>query len=92
MENTQKPKPQFIKDLDEYFNFNGNPMSRGFYNLVISIRDFKLYEKGLKPFGGWKPTAAREYFGIKPRESTKNTIILLEGWRDILTTEINEQG
>jgi len=90
MENTQVEQSAFKRDLDETFSFNGKPMSRGWYNLVVSIRDFKLYEKGLRPHRHWKPTHARKYFGIKPRESTQNTIILLEGWRDILTAKVDE--
>lgn len=83
-----KEQTQFIKDLDKTIDFNGNPMPLGYYNLVVSIRDFKMYAKhGMKPHRGWKPTVAKEYFGIKKRESPKNTLILLEGWRDMLTTK-----
>jgi hypothetical protein len=77
----------FIRDLEKFTNFNGNPMPIGYYNLVVSIRDFKLYDKGMKPHRHWKPTFAREYFGLKPRLSTKETITILEDWRDSLNAE-----
>ena len=80
----QKEQPQFIKELDKTINFNGKQMPLGYYNLVISIRDFKLYAKGLKPYRGWKPTLAREYFGIRKRASNETTIQMLEGWRDLI--------
>ena len=72
---------QFLKDLDKSINVNGRDMPLAYYNLIISIRDFKLYDKGIKPYRGWKPTWAREYFGIKPRATNKKTIELLEDWR-----------
>jgi hypothetical protein len=80
----------FIRDLDRTINFNGKPMPLGYYNLVISIRDFKLYQKGLKPHRHWKPTHAREYFGIRKRASTQTTINMLEGWRDLMLTKTDQ--
>ena len=80
-----KVKSQFIKDFDKSINFNGKPMPLGWYNLLVSIRDFKLYAKGLRPHKGWKPTLVREYFGIRKRASTEITITMLEGWRDLMT-------
>lgn len=82
-----REQTQFVKDLDKTIDFNGNPMPIGYYNLLISIRDFKLYKSGMKPYRGWKPTAAREYFGIRKRASTETTIQMLEGWRDLMTTK-----
>jgi len=80
-----KEQAQFIKDLDKTIDFNGNPMPLGYYNLVVSIRDFKMYARhGMKPHRGWQPTAAKQYFGIKKNENAKNVVILLEGWRDML--------
>lgn len=80
-----KEQTQFIKDLDKTIDFNGNPMPLGYYNLVVSIRDFKMYAKhGMKPHRGWQSTAVKQYFGIKKNENAKNVVILLEGWRDML--------
>ncbi|WP_438964743.1 hypothetical protein [Winogradskyella sp.] len=46
-------------------NVNGNMMPRGYYNLIISIRDVKLYDKGLKPHRYWKISDVKKYFGVK---------------------------
>ena len=74
----------FIKELDQSFSFNGKPMSRGYYNLVVSIRDFKFYKSGLEPHRGWSPTKARDYFGLPKRQNVDETIESLEFLRDYL--------
>tara|TARA_Y100001938_G_scaffold150834_1_gene243705 strand:- start:154 stop:402 length:249 start_codon:yes stop_codon:yes gene_type:complete len=54
---------QFLIDLnsdDTHRNYN-----LGWYNLIISIRDLRLYIKGIKPHRRWKITPLKEYFGIK---------------------------
>ena len=84
MEISIKPDCRFALELDETFSFNGKPMSRGYYNLVVSIRDFKLYKKGMIPHRGWKPTLAREYFGLPKRQNVDRTIDTLEYLRDWL--------
>lgn len=80
----------FLRDLNRTINFNGKPMPLGYYNLVISIRDFKLYERGLKPHRHWKPTHARKYFGLKPRATNEYTIHCLEQWRDALLDKTDQ--
>lgn len=57
----------FIDMTDEkrVINFNGNPMPRGYYNLIISIRDCGLYSRGIKPHRHWKISDVKKYFGIK---------------------------
>jgi hypothetical protein len=57
----------FIDMTDEsrQINFNGSPMPRGYYNLIVSIRDLGLYSKGIKPHRHWKITDVKKYFGIK---------------------------
>ena len=56
---------QFQTDLDKSIQFNGKLISRGMYNLLVSIRDVKLYSKGLKPHRGWQIGDVKRYFGIK---------------------------
>lgn len=56
---------QFQTDLDQPIQFNGKLISRGMYNLLVSIRDVKLYSKGLKPHRGWQIGDVKRYFGIK---------------------------
>ena len=53
---------KFLQDLE---NTNNNGVNRGLFNLIVSIRDLKLYSKGMKPHRGWKVTSVKKYFGIK---------------------------
>jgi len=59
---------QFFKDLineDTAIMVNQSKMSKGYYNLIISIRDCGLYAKGIKPHRHWKISDVKTYFGIK---------------------------
>jgi hypothetical protein len=67
-------KEQFLKaiegtkfqiDLGQNLNVNGSPMPAGVWNLLLSIRDCKLYSKGIKPHRNWKISDVKWYFGIK---------------------------
>jgi len=53
-----------LTDESKQINFNGSPMSLGYWNLILSIRDVKLYSKGIKPHRFWKITDVKKYFGI----------------------------
>jgi len=58
----------FWQDLineDKAMNVNGKSTSRGYWNLIISIRDCSLYSKGIKPNRFWKISNVKNYFGIK---------------------------
>jgi hypothetical protein len=57
----------YLKDCtnETIFSMNGNPMHRGYYNLIVSIRDVKLYDRGLRPNRSWKISHVKKYFGIK---------------------------
>ena len=68
---TQKPlinnQSQFYLDLideSKTMNVNSVPMSKGYWNLIISIRDCGLYSKGIKPHRFWKISDVKWYFGI----------------------------
>jgi hypothetical protein len=59
---------QFYKDLideNKAISVNGGKMPRGYYNLILSIRDTGLYSKGIKPHRFWKITDVKKYFGLK---------------------------
>jgi len=45
-------------------NEENNNVNQGMWNLILSIRDFRLYAGGMKPHGGWSPKVTKEYFGI----------------------------
>lgn len=48
----------FYKQLDDNNGF-------AVYNLLVSIRDCKLYAKGIKPHRHWRIGDVKKYFGIK---------------------------
>lgn len=62
------PNTQFFLDLiDEktQMNVNGNLIPKGYYNLIISIRDCGIYAVGMKPHRHWKISDVKRYFGVK---------------------------
>jgi hypothetical protein len=56
---------QFEKDLDAPLMINQSKSSRGFYNLVVSIRDCGLNCKGIKAHRNWRISDVKWYFGVK---------------------------
>ena len=60
-----KKDSQFLKDMEVPLSINGNPSVRGYYNLVVSIRDLKLFCKGIKPHRLWRLKDVKDYFGLK---------------------------
>jgi hypothetical protein len=60
---------QFYADLiseSKAININGNMTSKGYWNLILSIRDCSMYAKfGMKPNRHWKISDVKAYFGIK---------------------------
>ena len=75
----------FEADLANIFSVNNAPMSRAYWNLIISIRDCKLYSKGIKPHRNWKITHVKMYFGVKG--SAEVIAEKLEQYRELLTAE-----
>jgi len=55
---------QFEQDIAVPLQINGKQSNRGWWNLVVSIRDLKLWAKGIKAHRNWKVTAVKEYFGL----------------------------
>ena len=58
-------KTQFELDLQKSISINGKQSSREIYNLIISIRDVKLFIVGLKPNRHWRLKDVKWYFGLK---------------------------
>ena len=54
---------QFIKDLTSFENSQRN-YNLGMWNLALSIRDLKLYCKGIKPHRRWRITPVKKYFSL----------------------------
>jgi hypothetical protein len=56
---------QFQNDLGKSIKVNEGQMPVGYWNLIVSIRDVKLYSKGIKPHRMWKIGDVKWYFGVK---------------------------
>ena len=54
---------QFMTDLTSMDNEQRN-YNLGMWNLSLSIRDLKLYCKGIKPNRKWRITPVKKYFGM----------------------------
>lgn len=78
----QVSESQFGKDLSNPMYINNGPSSRGYYNLVVSIRDLRLYNAGIKPHRNWKVTDVKRYFGING--NTAAVLSKLEQIKDII--------
>jgi hypothetical protein len=61
---------QFELDLKKQMRVNDGYMSVAVYNLLVSIRDVKLYRIGLKPHRNWQISHVKNYFGIKGNKDT----------------------
>ena len=57
-------KTPFEQDLEKQIAINNGYITRGEWNLILSIRDCKLYSKGIKPHRNWKISHVKFYFGI----------------------------
>jgi hypothetical protein len=55
---------QFEVDMDDDLSVNGNPMPRGVWNLILSVRDVSLFTKGIKAHKNWRLKDVKWYFGV----------------------------
>lgn len=78
----QVSESQFGKDLSNPMYINGAASSRGYYNLVVSIRDLRLYTKGIRPHRNWRVTDVKRYFGISGNPAV--ALSKLEEIKDII--------
>jgi len=53
-----------MTDENKVISINGVPTAKGYWNLILSIRDVKLYSSGIKPHRYWKIGDVKNYFGI----------------------------
>jgi hypothetical protein len=73
----------FYNDMiNKSISINGKPTPMGYYNLLISIRDCKMYAIGLRPHRHWKISDVKNYFGIKG--NAQQLASQLEEIRDLL--------
>lgn len=71
----QSPFYQEMIDESKTLNVNGNPMPKGYWNSVCSIRDVSLYSKGIKPHRMWKIGDVKWYFNVKGNAKTIETYL-----------------
>jgi hypothetical protein len=58
-------KTAYERDCHYAIQINDKIASRGWYNLVLSIRDVRLWTKGIAPHRHWRLKHVKQYFGIK---------------------------
>ena len=83
---TLNPNTQFFNDMTDEsktLKVNNGTMPLGYWNLIISIRDCKLYSKGIKPHRNFKITNVKKYFGLTGDAS--KLVVQLEDIKNALT-------
>lgn len=56
---------RFEQDLTKTMGMNDGVIAIGVYNLIVSIRDMKLFCKiGMKPNRHWRLKHVKDYFGV----------------------------
>lgn len=55
----------YEQDQKIAIKINDGIATRAWYNLVVSIRDVKLWKAGMKPHRHWRITDVKNYFGVK---------------------------
>lgn len=67
-------KTQFEIDWYKPMRINTMDSNKGYYNLVLTIRDLSLYTKiGMKPHRHWRLKDVKQYFGITGSASSMLT-------------------
>lgn len=61
---------QFVLDMSKHLNLNGKQFPVGLYNLLLSIRDVKMFCRGIKAHRHWRLKDVKEYFGVKGNKHT----------------------
>lgn len=55
----------YDRDCKVAIQINDKIATRGWWNLVISIRDVNLWIKNIRPHRHWRLKHVKEYFGVK---------------------------
>jgi hypothetical protein len=69
-------KPMQIKSQP----INGMQSNKGYYNLIVTIRDLSLWTKGIKPHRHYRLKDVKNYFGLSG--SAQTMLTRLEDFRD----------
>ena len=78
---------KYEEDLNRTVKFNNGLMQVGTYNLIVSIRDVKLFKIGLKPHSHWRLKDVKWYFGLKG-----NTDTILKGLKRLKATQEDKKN
>ena len=72
----------YQKDLKNVIHINSTKSTKAYYNLVVSIRDVKLWKAGLKAHRYFTLKSIKDYFGIKgnPDQLLEELYILRENY------------
>lgn len=54
----------YEQDKKNIIKINDGFMSRAHFNLIVSIRDVKLWKAGIRPHRHWRLKHVKEYFGV----------------------------
>ena len=57
-------KTHFEIDWEQPMQINGMQSNKGYYNLIVTIRDLQLWNKGIKPNRFFRLKDVKLYFGI----------------------------
>jgi hypothetical protein len=71
----------FQADLENSINVNGADVPRAYYNLVVSIRDLRLFQRGMKPHRRWRLKDVKTYFGLVGGK--EKCLEQLEAYKDV---------
>ena len=77
---------EFQKDLKNEIQINSVKSTKAYYNLVVSIRDVKLWKAGLKPHRYFTLKSIKHYFGINgnPDQLLEQLYILRENYNALV--------
>lgn len=75
-----------MTDESKLLNINGSEMPKGYWNLILTIRDLSMYAKcGIKPHRHWKITDVKRYFGIKG--TAESMLEQLRAYKEIILAQ-----
>ena len=71
----QVSNTQFGRDFEKPMNINGTQANKGWYNLILSIAELKMFIKGLKPHRHYTLKGVKAYFGVEQFKYDKHGLL-----------------
>tara|TARA_R100000935_G_scaffold56333_1_gene87706 strand:+ start:903 stop:1169 length:267 start_codon:yes stop_codon:yes gene_type:complete len=77
---------RFGKDFSKPMNINGSKQTLGWYNLVVSIAELRMFNSsGMKPNRHYTLKAVKAYFGVQEMKYSKHELLeCLENFKEQL--------